>query len=280
MSGKAGRSGRSLAPARPGEQVSRGVSSEWTPSSLSLVLLLSALLVVANSAGPARAGTAIPAAVLAPVEATLRASCGCDSFMVRWSIPEAVAAGVAALDSLVAVPEASVAPAEAPGGPNGSVAGPDRVPVRLRGRQHGRAVEYLVVAEPLCAATLLSPRRPVRAGSVLGPDDLAPLDGWFSPSALREAPVTAVGKAARHALTPGRPLCEADLSEAALVRRGATVHVHCRRGAISIDGEGVARKDGCQGDRIEVRLSGAAKDCVAVVTGPDEVEVVGEGGGS
>jgi flagellar basal body P-ring formation protein FlgA len=260
----------------PGEQASRGVSSEWTLSSLSLLLALLAMV----GGDPAMAGPKVPAAVLAPVEEALRVACGCDRFTVRWSIPTAVAAGAAILDSLSAVPDSASLGELATRETGSSLAGPDRVTVRLRGRRGGRMMEYLTEAQPLCGGTLLTAGRAVRAGTVLRAEDLELSDGWFAPSIWRDAVSSAEGKAARHALVPGRPLRRGDLSEPALVRRGAAVRVRCQLGGIAIEGRGVARTDGVRGERVGVRLAGASRDCLGVVTGPGEVRVDGEGGGS
>jgi flagella basal body P-ring formation protein FlgA len=222
----------------------------------------------------------VPAAVLAPVEEALRIACGCERFTVRWSIPSAVAAGAAALDSLSAVPDSALLRALAAGDPGVSPAGPDRMSVRLRGRRNGRVTEYLAEAHPLCGGMVLTVGRSVRAGIVLRADDLEPFDGWFAPSIWRDAVSSAEGKAARHALAVGRPLRRGDLSEPALVRRGAAVRVRCQLGGIAIEGRGIARKDGGRGERVGVRLAGASRDCLGVVTGPGEVRVDGEGGGS
>lgn len=127
---------------------------------------------------------------------------------------------------------------------------------------------------------MLAVRRAVRAGAVLRADDLEPLDGWFAPSVWRDAVSSAEGKAARYALAAGHPVCRGDLAEPALVRRGAAVRVRCQLGGIAIEGRGIARKDGSRGERVGVRLAGASKDCLGVVTGPGEVRVDGEGGGS
>jgi flagellar basal body P-ring formation protein FlgA len=278
MSRMAGHSMRSAAPALPGERASQGVFADWILPSLSL--LLGAVLAGNALAGPAPAAPAIPAAVRAPVEEALRAACGCEQFAVRWSIPPAVTIGALALDSLSAVPEATALYALADSAAASSGAGADRVPVRLRGRRGGRVIDYLTEVEPLCRGTVLTIRHAVRAGTVLRADDLEPVEGWYPPSAWRGAVSSAVGKAARIALAPGRPLRRADISEPALVRRGAVVRVLCRLGGIAIEGQGAARKDGGLGERVAVRLAGASRDCLGVVTGPGEVRVDGEGGGS
>jgi flagella basal body P-ring formation protein FlgA len=222
----------------------------------------------------------VSAAVLAPVEEALRTACGCERFTVRWSIPTAVAAGAAVLDSLMAIPDSALLRALAAGETGTSPAGADRVPVRLRGRRNNRVMEYLTEAQPLCGGKVLTAGRAVRAGTVLRADDLELLDGWFAPSMWRDAASSAEGKAARHALARGRPLRRGDLAEPALVRRGAVVRVLCQLGAIAIEGRGIARKDGGRGERVGVRLAGASRDCLGVVTGPGEVRVDGEGGGS
>jgi flagella basal body P-ring formation protein FlgA len=300
VSRKAGHFERSVAPAMPGEHASQGVYSEWTLSSLSLFLFLLATalggpvladpLVSAVTAGPkvsavtvgpkapvvvagpkVPAGPKVSAAVLAPVEEALRAACGCERFTVRWSIPTAVAAGAAVLDSLAAIPDSASLRALTASEAGMSSAGPDRVPVRLRGWRNGRVVEYLAEAQPLCGGKTLTVARSVRPGTVLRADDIEPMDGWFAPSIWRDAVSAAEGKAARRALVPGRPLGRDDLAEPALVRRGSAVRVRCQLGGIVIEGLGVARKDGSRGERVGVRMAGASRDCLGVVTGPGEV---------
>jgi flagella basal body P-ring formation protein FlgA len=222
----------------------------------------------------------VSSAVLAPVEEALRAACGCEPFTVRWSIPAAVAASAGALDSLSAAPEATALRDLALRALRNSPADADRVPVRLRGVRLGRVTEYLVEARPLCGGAMLMTRRAVRAGAVLGDDDIATSEGWFTPSVWRDAAPSAVGKAVQRSLASGSPLRRADLAEPALVRRGAVVRILCQIGGIAIAGQGVARQDGRGGERIGVRLAGASKDCLGVVTGPGEVRVDGDGGGS
>jgi flagella basal body P-ring formation protein FlgA len=281
----------------PGEQVSRGVSSESTLSPLSLfftVALLGAAPVrgalgaPALAASPAATATtttpaaapAVPAAVLASAEEAIRAACGCERFTLHWSIAPGVAALAASLDSLTAVPDAGVLRALSGEAERISASAGDRVPVRLCGYRQGHRAEYLAEAEPLCGGALVAAARTVRAGTVLQAGDLQRVEGWYSPSAWREAPPVAEGLEARHPLEPGRPLRRDDLAAPALVRRGATVRVTCRLGLIAIEGTGAVRKDGCLGERVALRLAGAAKDCIGVVTGPGEVSVEGEGGGS
>ncbi len=273
MSRKTGRSRRNLRPAKPGEQVSRGMSSEWILSSFSLFLAVACV-------GPAASGPTVPAAVLAPVEETLRLACGCERFRVGWTIPAAVAAGALSLDSLSAMPDGESVRALAANAAGEPGTGGDRVTVRLRGRQHGRPVEYLAEARPLCGGAVPVARRPVRAGAVLAAEDLEWSDGWFAPSVWHAAVESVEGKAARRALAPGCPIGRDDLAEPALVSRGAAVRVLYRLGAIAISGKGVARQDGRRGDKIGVRLAGASRDCVGLVTGPGEVRVDEEGGGS
>jgi flagella basal body P-ring formation protein FlgA len=269
----------------PGEQASRGLPAEWTLSSLSLFLSLlvpvfGGPVMAGPTASSVMAGPVVPAAVLGPVEEALRTACGCERLTVRWSIPTAVAAGAAVLDSLSAVPDSASLRALAAGGTGTSPAGADRVTVRLRGRRDGRVVEYLTEAQPLCGGQVLTVGRAVRAGAILRADDLELFDGWFAPSVWRDAASSAEGKAARHALAVGHPLGRGDLLEPALVQRGSAVRVRCQLGGIAIEGRGIARKDGGRGDRIGVRLAGASRDCLGVVTGPGEVRVDGEGGGS
>lgn len=296
------RSDRCLEPAFGGEQVPNGFDLERMLPSLSrqpararsrFALVLSVclaaqwLMVVWSSAtGADRDGAAgvgagpvslsdRPAAgdasgtealipLLAPLAQGLGRACGCDTFRVEWSVQPALSRRVARLESPVA--EIIV-----PASPQDSC--PDRVAVRLTGRENGRQVELLLRGEPLCLSTVPVARHGVPPGEVLLEGDLRFEHGWFPPSALRAGERSAVGACLTASLPAGRWIRRDALRDPPWVRRNEPLRVIYASGSLRLEGRGTARRDAWAGDRVAVRLQGADRDCQALVSGVGEVRI-------
>lgn len=118
--------------------------------------------------------------------------------------------------------------------------------------------------------------RPVRAGTVLGPEDVAlvpsPLQG-LAPGTLQD-PEAAVGREARATLYPGRPIAASQLGDPALVERNALVGLRFETGLLSIAVEGRALDRGAAGETVRV-MNLASRTIVTGRIAPDGVVDVG-----
>jgi flagella basal body P-ring formation protein FlgA len=165
-------------------------------------------------------------------------------------------------------------------GPAGraNLVNPGQVVLHLRGGGHGRARELLVSGEALCRRAVWLPRRDLRAGVTLGEGDVERAEGWYPPSSLSADERPAAGSYTKRGLIRGRPIGRDDLQEPPLVRRGEALRVLYLSPGLTLSGRGVARRDAWREDRVEVRLEGAGKDCLGLVTGAGEVTIREEGG--
>jgi flagella basal body P-ring formation protein FlgA len=232
--------------------------------------LASAALAASSAAAPA--SPAAPdriALLLRPVEESLHAACGCDSFRVDWHLPAAMSRGAAALDSLRLVDPETLADAH-------TAACPDRVTLRLRGVRAGGAIEYVFSGETFCRVTVWVAVHPLRAGQALASSDLRSDRGWYPPSALPEGERAAPGSYLRRSVPRGGFLSRGDVTEPPMVRRGQELRILYRSPGLSLEARGVARRDGWTGDNVAVRVLGAARDCEGVVSGAGEVEIGGD----
>lgn len=115
-------------------------------------------------------------------------------------------------------------------------------------------------------ADVVVPRHTLRAQTIITADDLsvAQLD---APDALTN-PDDAIGREARVALYPGRPIRPGDLRSPTLVERNQAVTLSFRRGPLTITVEGRALARGGVGDSVRV-LNTASHTTVQAVIGPD-----------
>lgn len=116
------------------------------------------------------------------------------------------------------------------------------------------------------------PRRPLPAGTLVGPGDVE--TAWLSLSALPEDVVSdareLVGREALRPLWPGRPVRTADLAAPRLVRRGETLTLVLRRPGLEITAVGRALDDGAMGEVVRVMNLDSRRVIRARVSGPRE----------
>jgi flagella basal body P-ring formation protein FlgA len=113
--------------------------------------------------------------------------------------------------------------------------------------------------------------RPIRARSVIGPDDVTTIPG-ATPGAL-DAPDLAVGMEARTMLGQGRPIAAADLAPAAFVDRNQMVTMIFRRGGLSITAEGRALARAAEGEAVKVMNLDSRTTVTGVAVAPGTVAV-------
>ncbi|QDT47486.1 flagellar basal body P-ring biosynthesis protein FlgA [Symmachiella dynata] len=117
----------------------------------------------------------------------------------------------------------------------------------------GQVFEVVVELSPKPRALVL--RHPVSQGHVLGLQDLAwlPVAELPRQQAVLTDPRALVGQQAVRALPEGRPLTERDIKRLPLIKRGDTVTVYSRFGAVSIKTVARAVQEGAYGDQIPLR---------------------------
>lgn len=101
----------------------------------------------------------------------------------------------------------------------------------------------VVAARPLVRGTLLT----AADLQVAAVDEARTGDGWI------EDPKPAIGRLLQTALPAGAPLSPDALSDPVSVRRGETLELVVRRGAMRISADGVALADGRPGERLRAR---------------------------
>jgi flagella basal body P-ring formation protein FlgA len=118
-------------------------------------------------------------------------------------------------------------------------------------------------------------KRELPKGAALAQDDLE--RKWVDATHLFDSPLTDAagfaGRSPRRPLRAGEPLTEALLVPTPLVRRGERVKVIFARASFEITLDGVAREDGCAGQRIRIVNNGSGKTIVATVEGPGRVRL-------
>jgi flagella basal body P-ring formation protein FlgA len=81
-----------------------------------------------------------------------------------------------------------------------------------------------------------------------------------------------MGARLTRALAKGQVLQAAHLEQAIEVTRGDLVDAHVRRGLVNVQTRGEALQDGRQGQRVQVRITGATGPVQALVVGPGAVQ--------
>jgi flagellar basal body P-ring formation protein FlgA len=112
----------------------------------------------------------------------------------------------------------------------------------------------LVLAGPAQAENVVATRT-IRAGSVIGPEDVTLVDAVL-PGALSELSL-AMGQEARTAIYAGRPVRPSDLGPPTLVQRNQLVPLIYRSGSLAISTEGRALARGSVGDVIRIMNLGS-----------------------
>jgi flagella basal body P-ring formation protein FlgA len=111
------------------------------------------------------------------------------------------------------------------------------------------ALALALAAPPLAAETLIATRL-IRAQEVIGPGDVILAEGEV-PGALAD-PADAVGREARIALYPGRPVMRGQTAAPALVERNQIVTVVYARGGLTLTAEARALGRAAAGETIRV----------------------------
>lgn len=247
---------------------------------------------------------------LAGVEDALRTACGRDDLRISWALSTSVGARLAAhpearvtlvegegcADRVVVQVEidASINGSASPGGradgngnPNASTSGTANAggganpsgSVSTSGRANGSVgvSRYLLTGNVEVFGLGMRALRTLKAGALVGDEDVAVGEDWFPPSALLESGAEAVGAYVLRSVPAGQAVSTLDLGAPPLVRRGETVRVIYRGHGLELRTVGTARSDGWRGDRLAVRASGAQHDCAGIVAGPDLIEIDSEG---
>lgn len=108
----------------------------------------------------------------------------------------------------------------------------------------------VVLAAPSLSAETLIATRLIRAQEVIGPGDVILAEGDV-PGALTD-PATAVGREARVALYPGRPVMRGQTAAPALVQRNQIVTLVYVRGGLTLTAEARALGRAAAGEAIRV----------------------------
>lgn len=126
-------------------------------------------------------------------------------------------------------------------------------------------------APPKDAQTILVPSRVIRAQEVIAPGDILAAAGQ-SLGALTD-PSAIIGREARIALYPGRPIRAQDLGEPALIERNQTVGLIYQRGALNITIEGRALDRAGFGETIRVMNTNSRQTILGTVGADGNVYV-------
>lgn len=128
----------------------------------------------------------------------------------------------------------------------------------------------LTLAVPARGETLVAART-LRAQTVLGPEDVAVVDGAVPGTATDPAEV--LGLETRVAIYQGRPIRAADLGPPAIVDRNQAVMLIYAAGPLTITAEGRALGRGGVGDRVKVMNIASRTTLSGVVAGDGTVRV-------
>jgi flagellar basal body P-ring formation protein FlgA len=121
-------------------------------------------------------------------------------------------------------------------------------------------------------AQTLETTRTLRAGQVIGPDDVVIGTRAALPGLVTD-PAEAVGMEARVTLYPGRPIPLASLSQPALVERNQLVTLVFSQGGLNIRAEGRALGRGAADDPVRVMNLASRNTVTGRVSGPATVSV-------
>ncbi|MCC5972234.1 MAG: flagellar basal body P-ring formation protein FlgA [Pararhodobacter sp.] len=131
----------------------------------------------------------------------------------------------------------------------------------------------MLLAVPLPAlADILVTTRTLRAGTVIGADDLALLRGTSPPGAATN-PDDVTGMEARVTLYSGRPIPLGSVTEPALVERNQLVALLFHHNGLEIRAEGRALGRGSEGENIRIMNLASRSTVSGRVAGPGLVVV-------
>ena len=126
------------------------------------------------------------------------------------------------------------------------------------------ALSLLLISQVNVSADAVLTTRALARGDVLAASDLVGAEDDIAPF---------VGMAARRPLPEGRKIRTLDVEEPVAVMRQDTVRVLFQRGALTLETQGRALKNGRIGDTVSVSLDGRRAPVAGLVTGPGQVEV-------
>ena len=212
---------------------------------------------------------------ISAVERELRVSCACDSFRVKWSLTEQLQTELDALRDIENVSWNRVSP----GTRN------ERVAVSVHGLRDGRPRVVWIQGTPECLVGAYRTLRGLSRGSVIADEDREFATGWMSPEEARGALELTEDPTGLYVTQPlGRNdwIGATSVKDAPAVRRGETLQIVVRSAGFEVRCTGSARRDAWVGDRIRVRVDGAARDCegAVIASGLVEVGVPRRGAGS
>jgi flagella basal body P-ring formation protein FlgA len=152
---------------------------------------------------------------------------------------------------------------------------PDRRSVRAR--FSGPDGQETVTGRVMLMGLVPTATRAIAAGEVIGPADLGELevDLLDAHRDLVRGTDQALGRTARRALGPGRPILARDLKITPDVARNAIVTLEARVGAISLRARGKAIDGGTVGDTIRVQNIDSRKLLTGTIVEPGIVAVGG-----
>jgi flagella basal body P-ring formation protein FlgA len=130
-----------------------------------------------------------------------------------------------------------------------------------------------VLAAGAVLAQSVQPVRAIRSQTLLQADDLALVDETV-PGALGSVEA-AVGKEAKVALYPGRPILETQVGDPALIERNQVVRMTYMRGPLNIVTEGRALDRAAAGEPVRV-MNLASRQTVSGTVAADGSIVVGQ----
>lgn len=157
--------------------------------------------------------------------------------------------------------------------PGGKIGSRTVVGVRCTGARPWKVYVPVDVLEP---RPVLVARRSLPPGHELGADDLALEERDVSRlvGGYLEDPGKAVGRRLGRAVAAGAVLAPGALEETLLVRRGQSVTLVVRQGALAIRMAGLALADGVEDERIRVRNTASDRIVEGIVRSRQEVEVL------
>jgi flagella basal body P-ring formation protein FlgA len=155
----------------------------------------------------------------------------------------------------------------------------DRLFFEVVAYRGGQAVERRAYAFPLVSVrAVVVPRRGLRSGEVLAPEDLqvVEVEVPFTREPLAVAMEEVVGKRARTTLPADRPIQLRQLRAVEVVKRGHALAVRVARGSLVVTMTGEALESGGEGEVIQVANSNSRRPVRARVLGPNLAEVIAE----
>lgn len=132
----------------------------------------------------------------------------------------------------------------------------------------------LVPAHIAVSGNYVTTTRPLAAGQLVQPGDLATMSGDLSqlPTGIVTDPTSAVGKTLRNSLGAGQPLRSDQLLPTLVIRQGQSVRVISQGAGFAVSSEGKAINNAAEGQVAQVRMpSGQTLSGIAKADGSVEI---------